>query len=170
MARSSCGREVDRQVGCKVSAASRGRRLKGKRTRDLVRLADFIGAALRQADHAKPLPMFPEFEWGIVQTWQRNLELAQRRQWFAAAVVCRQELASALQDLADQASAARQGLQEFDKATHDVELRDLYEELVALDSEFDDVIWDCRNRTLSVSTESIELDDMNLGPFKIVLD
>ena len=170
MARSSCNGEVDRQVGCKVSAASRGRRLKGKRTRELVRLADFIGAALRQADRAKPLPMFPEFEWGIVQTWQQNLELAQRRHWFPAAVVCRQELASALQDLADQASAARHALQEIDKETHDIELRDLYEELVALDSEFSEVEWDYRKQTLSVLTESIELDDMNLGPFKIVLD
>ena len=142
MAQSSCSEGVKQQGGSQVSVVQRVSRLKGKRTRDLVRLADFIGAALRQADHAKPLPMFPEFEWGIVQTWQRNLELAQRRQWFAAAVVCRQELASALQDLADQASAARQGLQEFDKESHDIVIRDLYEELVALDSEFDDVIWD----------------------------
>ena len=142
MARSSCGGEGEQQGDSEVSVVKRVSRLKGKRTRELVRLADFIGAALRQADHAKPLPMFPEFEWGIVQTWQRNLELAQRRQWFATAVLCRQELASALEDLADQASAARQGLQEFDKETHDIVIRDLYEELVALDSEFDDVIWD----------------------------
>ena len=114
--------------------------------------------------------MFPEFEWGIVQTWQRNLELAQRRQWFPAAVVCRQELASALQDLEDQASAAQHALQEIDKETHDIELRDLYEELVALDSEFSEVAWDFRDRTLSVITEPIELEDMDLGSFKIVLD
>ncbi len=141
-----------------------------KRQRDLFRLADLICAAAKHADHERPLPQFPDFAWDAVLTWRRHLAFAQSRSWFAAVAECRQELDSALHELVDQANTARQRVREIDKDSHEVRLRDVYDELVALDSEFGDVVWDCRDRTLSVTTESIEIDDMNLGPFKIVLN
>ena len=47
---------------------------------------------------------------------------------------------------------------------------DIYADLVALHDEFDDVSFDRRERTISVTTESIELDGVYLGPFAIRLE
>ena len=170
MAPSSCRKVADRQVGSQASFSQRGRRRVEKRQRDLFRLADLICVAVRQAEHEWPLPKLPDFAWDAVLTWRRHLEFTQSRAWFAAAAECRQELDSALHELVNQANTARQQVREIDKDSHDIRLRDVYDELVALDSEFGDVAWDFRDRTLSVATESIELDDMNLGAFKIVLN
>lgn len=46
----------------------------------------------------------------------------------------------------------------------------LYAELVALATEFEDCEIDLRKGTLSVTTESIVLEDLDLGSFQIILD
>ena len=46
---------------------------------------------------------------------------------------------------------------------------ELYSDLVALQTEFDEVEWDFAARTVSVNTEPIVLDDIDLGPFEIRL-
>ncbi len=49
-------------------------------------------------------------------------------------------------------------------------LKDLVGELDQLESEFDSVCLDLKERTLSVTTDPITLDGLYLGPFKILLD
>ncbi len=153
-----------------ASDSGRKRRKIEKRRRDQFRIADLICTALRQAGHERPLPMFPDCAWDVVLTWRRNLEFVHNRHWHGAVVECRKELDSALHELVDQANTARQRLRDSDDEPTDVRLRDLYDELVALDSEFGEVVWDFPGRTLSVITEPIELEDMDLGSFKVVLD
>ena len=170
MARSSSDGVAEQPAdGPALGSGSKRRRVENRR-RDQFRLADSICTALRQAGHERPLPMFPDSAWQVVVTWRRNLEFVQNRQWRGAVVECRKELDAALHELIDQANTARQRLQETDDHPADTRLRDVYEELVALDAEFGDVEWDFREQKLSVITESIELDDMDLGPFKIVFD
>ena len=73
MASSSCGKVNAGATDSSVPNSGRGRRKIEKRKRDQFRLADLICTALRQAGHERPLPMFPDFAWDIVQTWRRNL-------------------------------------------------------------------------------------------------
>jgi hypothetical protein len=47
---------------------------------------------------------------------------------------------------------------------------EIYAELVGLFAEFDDVECNLRQRTISVVTEPVVLDDVHLGPFRIELD
>jgi hypothetical protein len=47
---------------------------------------------------------------------------------------------------------------------------DIYQDLVALGEEFDEIQYDLRGRWLSVTTEPIELEGIYLGPFEIRLD
>lgn len=49
-------------------------------------------------------------------------------------------------------------------------VRDIYEDLVALQLEFDEVDWSFKAGTLSAVTEPIVLEEIDLGPFEIVLD
>jgi hypothetical protein len=54
--------------------------------------------------------------------------------------------------------------------SHQVAVGDIHADLVALHEEFDDVSFDRRGKSLSVTTESIELDDVYLGRFEIRLE
>ena len=47
---------------------------------------------------------------------------------------------------------------------------EIYADLVALHDEFDEVSFDRQARTISVTTEPIELEGVHLGPFEIRLD
>jgi hypothetical protein len=48
--------------------------------------------------------------------------------------------------------------------------RDLYAELLALEEEFGEVEIDLQGKTLSIVTEPIELEEVELGRFRVVLD
>jgi hypothetical protein len=48
-------------------------------------------------------------------------------------------------------------------------LREIFEDLAALQGEFADLQFDLRAGTLSVTTDDIRLEDVDLGPFQIVL-
>ena len=117
-----------------------GRRKIEKRKRDQFRLADLICTALIKSGHERPLPMFPDFAWDLVLTWRRNLEFVHNRHWHGAVAECRKELDSALHELVDQANTARQRLRDHDEEPIDVRLHDLFDELVALDLEFGEVV------------------------------
>ncbi len=170
MARSTCDEVCDQPSNDPACVARQKRPRLETRQRQQFRLADLLCTALRQTGQERPLPMFPDSAWQMVANWRRNLEFVQSRQWHGAIVECRQELDAVLHELVDQANTARQRLREMDEDRPDVRLRDVYDELVALDAEFGDVEWDVREQKLSVITESIELEDMDLGPFKIELD
>ena len=170
MAPSACDEVCDQTSNAPANVARQGRRHLEMRQRQQFRLADLLCTALRQTGQERQLPTFPDSAWQMVVNWRRNLEFVQNRQWHGAIVECRQELDAALHELVDQANTSRQRLREMDEDHPDVRLRDVYDELVALDAEFGDVEWDMREQKLSVITESIELEDIDLGPFKIVLD
>ena len=107
--------------------------------------------------------------------WQRSQVLASRiekargsRLGLAASKLSR--------DLKYSIDCLHQHLRRMSEQVHETSLArqfaspsELYSDLVALQSEFDEVEWDFAARTVSVNTEPIVLDDIDLGPFEIRL-
>ena len=139
------------------------------REREFFRVAGRIQQALQAVEVQQPIPVLPEISWADALKWRRLWQVCRQRGWSMAAVECREELRCSLQVLVGQAQTAIQQLQDQDSETRDVPIRDVYEELLALQSEFDNTVWDIPQQTLCVMTEPIELDDVHFGPFKIVL-
>lgn len=139
------------------------------RERELFRLAGQIRCALQAAKEQQPIPVLPEVSWAEALKWRRLWQVSQQRGWSTAAVECREELRCSLQVLAGQAQTANLQLENQDSPTKEIPIRDVYEELLALQSEFDNVEWDISQQTLCVLTEPIELEDVSFGSFKIAL-
>lgn len=123
-----------------------------------------IAEHLTAANQPTPPPL-PTDLWHRCHTWQQKLELTNARGWQAAAEHCRQQLASVQQELGKYFTAAAEPF-----VSQRIQPRDLYDDLLVLTQEFPEVRIDFRLHLLCVTTESIELEDMNLGPFRLELD
>lgn len=139
------------------------------RDRQLFRLAGQIRQALQAAAAQQPVPVLPEGPWAAALKWRRLWQVSRQHGWPTAATECREELRCSLEVFVGQAQLAIKQLENQDSATKDIPIRDLYEELFAVESEFDNVGWDISQQTLFVITEPIELEEVSFGPFKIVL-
>ena len=98
------------------------------------------------------------------------MERAQLHGWLLAADRLRQELAFALALLRGQLTESSECLQSACEDRRPVSPRDLYEDILALEDEFDEVTWNRSAKTLSVITDPIELEQIHLGRFEICLD
>jgi len=96
------------------------------------------------------------------------LKKAVARNWSAAARRMVGQTAATLRDLPGYITGAQRGIQTSQAAVPP--LRDLYGEIVQLDQEFDGINCSSSSRSLSVTTEPIELHGVYLGEFEIVLD
>ena len=97
----------------------------------------------------------------------RKIQKANDRQWLAAAGKSKSRLERTLSDLPFLISNAKQLLDKRVNSTPT--FRDLLAEFAQLEDEFCCVEFDFENKTLSITTESISLDDIYLGEFKIQL-
>lgn len=97
----------------------------------------------------------------------RKIQKANDRQWLAAAGKSKSRLERTLSDLPFLITNAKQLLEK--RANRTPTFRDLLAEFNQLEDEFCCVKFDFENKTLSVTTESISLDDIYLGEFKIQL-
>lgn len=108
----------------------------------------------------------PHPVWNEVETIYRAWTIADDRGWRAAADRQRQALGRELEHLGSQLrSRLAQLIQE--RSPRIPQLRLLYEELMAADGEFDGV--ELEAGEISVTTEPITLDEIELGRFKIRL-
>lgn len=99
-----------------------------------------------------------------------SLSTALRKGWSVSADYARKQVLSELWCLQSQIQVA---LHALESAANQISLpaqRDLYDEFVALDSEFEMCSVNLREQTVSVETEPIVLDDVELGRFRIQLD
>jgi hypothetical protein len=136
----------------------------------LVRAAESIRSQLwRLTSTPKVIPL-PEPDWRECQTLVRQLERAAQRGWVYSQAVLRDGLELAitryserLQQISTQFSSSRRGIAL-------PTLRSVFGELSALRDEFDACTIDLRNETLSVTTERIVLEEIDLGPFEVRLD
>jgi hypothetical protein len=132
----------------------------------MARAAGRIHAELRPSlTDADDLPIAA---WQRCQRFQRLMGCARARGWTAAERICRTQLKRSL-------AALRQELDECERSLDVVPtspaqtLRDVYDDLVAIEAEFDGFRVNLREATISVVTRSVVLADVDLGRFEIVL-
>lgn len=100
-------------------------------------------------------------------TIQQKLALCRDRRFYAASRQLRDQSILLLPDLICEI----EGLQRIDKHPRATvpSLRDLIDEIRQVDQEFDGYEYNRKVHTLSVTTDSIELEGVELGPFRISL-
>lgn len=108
----------------------------------------------------------PHHTWQEVQTLQRAWTAACDRNWQIAASRQREALTRELEHLVNQLRS-RLSTVSSERLQSKPHLRLLYEELVAAESEFDGLEFEAGE--ISVTTDSIALEDIELGRFQIRL-
>ncbi len=132
--------------------------------RGAVRIHDALATAGRES-----VPNLPETAWQELQGTCERLEQAVERSWTHAANHVRWEIEHSLSYLIRQLEEFRRNIAAQQASHKFYSPRDVHRELVALKTEFDEVRLDLKACTLTVVTDSIVLEHVNLGRFKIVL-
>jgi hypothetical protein len=139
--------------------------------RQLLRAATAIRRTL---DRHRRLPGLNELPGaGCMLRAQRLLRLARHaeaRSWTTASRVCRDRLKRVLEELGDSFQAAIEDLKAAPPVSRVSPVSDIYEDLVALQDDFQEVQLDLKQRQMSVTTQPIELEGQYLGHYQISLD
>jgi len=137
--------------------------------RNALRAAVLIRELLVQAKPEGPNTESTALAWEECRRLARRITMAARRGWHLAARQLREQLAYAV-------STCRRSLEnlagQLDPIGHPSTVpseRELHEDILALEEEFDDTEICLKGKTLSVTTDSIILEGVNLGRFEIVL-
>ena len=137
--------------------------------RPLVRVAVAMYADLVARRANGPLVDLPVATWDRCTELVRQIRRAQLRGWYLAANKLTTDLRHAIPPVQYELAAVVQKL----SSSHALELlataNNIYQDLVALGEEFEELDYDVRARRLSVTTEPIVLDGVYLGPFEIRL-
>lgn len=121
-----------------------------------------------RADDHRPIALIGH-HFSQMQSLTARLQTAEHHRWDSSAQVVARQLHAQLKCCAVQIATTLATL-ELRFASSDAPSQAvLYEELLALRNEFEGCVVDLRNRTLSVVTEPIVLEEVELGPFRIVL-
>jgi hypothetical protein len=135
-----------------------------------LRIAVAIHEHLHPSREREACSELPTAVWQQCESLQRRIERATRHNWNLAARRLRSQLQVALGRLHSESAEVEHRLFAPDVESQQTTIRDLYADLVALHHEFDEVSFDRRCQTISVTTEPIELEGTYLGPFTIRLD
>ena len=103
---------------------------------------------------------------GRIQVIHKKLGICKERSWHAAAEKLKPGIEAVLRELPFHSEQISRALQDQVKLPS---LRDVYEELLAIEDEFGELIFHDQSSLLAVVTEPIELDGMFLGDFEIQL-
>jgi hypothetical protein len=136
------------------------------RSRKLVRLAVRLVDALEGADQ-RPSVEIPHVAWHRWSRMCERLKLAEARGWKSAAEELHSDIRWQARSLAQAVQSHVGGRQS--PAGRNATLREVYDDLVALEEEFEGFQFNLRDETLSVVTGPIVLEDVHLGRFEIHL-
>ncbi len=141
--------------------------------RQSMRVACLVQEALRQLQEGRYLEYVRQMSLlaGRLQEpihQSRQLALAVSHDWYAAAEQCCRSIGRQLIEISSSIDRIESLLEKPRKEVP--KLTAILEELQALSEEFDDVEFKAEENALSVVTEPITLEDVYLGPFRIVLD
>ncbi|HUQ69381.1 MAG TPA: hypothetical protein VM165_07660 [Planctomycetaceae bacterium] len=120
-----------------------------------------IAAALEQNRAVATQIDFPQIAWDNLVTLAHQHQLALDNDWFHAAECLRQDLAIRVRWFDSNLGLLCRTLSA--EVPEPPALRTLYEELCALDDEFEDVEIDLKTTTLRVQTADIVLEGLNSG-------
>ncbi|HEV8068976.1 MAG TPA: hypothetical protein VGP76_14665 [Planctomycetaceae bacterium] len=135
----------------------------------LLRAAERISSHLIRLNGA-PLPVdLPDGDWTQCQSLMRQIDLCTTRNWNYAAVVLKDRLERALERCSDRLQEISRQVSGSSRLLPPQTTREIFGDLVALSEEFEGVTIDASNQTLSVTTEPIVLEEIDLGPFEIGL-
>ena len=112
----------------------------------------------------------PEYSWHNIQQLRRRIELARRRSWHRAAARTTEVLTRALDDCHRNLENALRTLQSCPVEQPVASASDIYRDILALCEEFDEVDIHLDEHAISVTTDYIVLEHVNLGRFQVRLD
>jgi len=115
-------------------------------------------------------PVLPETYWNGCQRLLRMMEKAHQRGWQAAMERLEQRLLRAVSDCSSQLLTLRSKLAEAMRSRQLLSEKAIADDLLALSEEFDEVQIDLTNKRIAVETPPIELQDIELGSFRVVLE
>lgn len=136
----------------------------------LIRLAIAIREQLSPRRCAVENTELPTSAWQQCDTLLGKLRRARRRGWHLAVGRLQRDLQGATQRLQGALSEIDRQLETSTAELRRASVSDICADLIALREEFDEVTFDRRGRTVSVTTEPITLEGVHLGPFEIRLD
>ena len=113
--------------------------------------------------------LLPETPWLYWQVCLRRIRRAGDRQWSGAVKIVRREALEALAGLTERLSVCRSALALRVERAVVSSVGEIYCDLVSLRDEFPKVAVELSNRSVSVTTEPIVLEETYLGPFEIKL-
>lgn len=112
----------------------------------------------------------PTESWQQLAQCFRRMNLARERGWRGPARELAVQLESEFHCLTSQLQSAVERAKALATSRPHPQASDVFREIAALDEEFDEVVCDVRAGTLTVTTEPITLEDLELGRFQIVLE
>ena len=112
----------------------------------------------------------PEPAWNDCNRLARLIGNAKWRGWADARRTLEQQLTRSVAECIDELVQVRTRLEDWHRLANVPSERDIFADLLALNTEFDEVQIDIPNTTVAVETDRIVLRKIDLGPFRIALD
>lgn len=136
----------------------------------LLRLAVAIRAEIASHLSRDRLIQLPIGSWDRCVELNRQICRAQLRGWHLAEHELLGDLRYTIPSVQSELAAILRELPPMPENETLATTGDIYQDLLAVENEFDEVEYDLRGRWLSVTTEPITLENIYLGPFEIRLD
>ena len=137
--------------------------------RKLLRLAAAMHRQFIARRAHSPLVELPGRSWDRCCTLMRQIHRARIRGWLLAESSLKTDLGRLLPSFQSELSTLQHGLVQPTRQSS-LSLKHLYQDLTALETEFDEFEYDIPAGRVSVTTSAIVLEGVYLGPFKIELD
>ena len=141
-----------------------------RKEKRLLRLAVAIDQQLTVKQAANTGIELPVTLWRQCEAVTRRMRRAQRRGWNFAAQRVQRDLQNLLRELRGELSKIERTYESSRNESHRASAADIHADLVGLYEEFDQVSFNRRDQTISVTTEPIEFDGIYLGPFEVRLN
>ena len=135
----------------------------------LSRLAAAIHRELNAESGHEPLVEMPQVYWQRCVELVRQVRRARLRGWHLAANQLLKDLSYAIPSIQHELSTIAERVPRRTAVDRRATMHDIYQDLVALRQEFEQLDYDRKGRQLSVVTEPILLAGVYLGPFEIRL-
>ena len=112
----------------------------------------------------------PEPAWNACKRLARLIGNAKWRGWADARRTLEQQLTRSVAECIDELVQVQTRLEDRHRVANVPSERDIFADLLALSTEFDEIQIDIPNTTIAVDTDRIVLREIDLGPFRIVLN
>jgi hypothetical protein len=112
----------------------------------------------------------PDYRWTHLQQLRRQIERAQSHGWPGAARELAKSMSYVLESFLREIQSVARDVQTRLQARKPPAPSDIFRDIMALEGEFEKVEFDWDKHEISVTTDSICLEGVELGPFEIRLD